>query len=222
MRAMVKTEIGKIVSAILWDTEAIRISSDNPFKLTSGNMSPIYIDCRVPISYPLARNIITTFAWYIYEELSIKADYVAGGETAGIPYAAWLANMINKPFVYIRQKPKGYGTGAWIEGTIKSGASVLLYEDLITDGKSKLNFIQGIRTAECYIENCLVICDRQQGGQEILEREGVKLHSMTNISEALEFGRINEYINREQSKSIQEYLVDPEKWHLVRGYEYKG
>ena len=138
---MIRSDIIRIVSTILWDVKAIKVSIQNPFKLASGNMSPIYIDCRIPISHISARNMVTTCALWLYEYHELAADYIAGGESAGIPYAAWLADRLGKPFIYVRKQAKGYGAKAQIEGDIAPGKSVLLYEDLITDGKSKLSFV---------------------------------------------------------------------------------
>jgi len=201
-----KKEVSKIISTLLWETKAIKVSKDKPFKMTSGKCSPIYIDLRVLISYPLVREIITTFAYWTYETEKLCADYIAGGETAGIPYGAWLADKLKKPFIYVRKKPKGHGLTSQVEGKIEPDKLILLYEDLITDGKSKLNFIAGIRKAKCKVKDCLVIFDRQEGGKERLLKEGVNLHSLTTMDECLEVGLKNQCLSKEEFDFIKVYL----------------
>jgi len=201
-----RKEVSKIISTLLWDNEAIKISKDEPFKMTSGKSSPIYIDLRALISNTLAREIITTFACWIYETEKLCADWIAGGETAGIPYAAWLADKLRKPFIYVRKEPKGHGLTSQVEGKIEPGKLILLCEDLVTDGKSKLNFISGIRKAKCDVKDCLVIFDRQEGGKETLLKEGVNLHSLTTMDECLEIGLKNGYLSKEKFDFVKEHL----------------
>lgn len=216
-----KEEMKKIASMILWEAKAIQISEKEPFTLTSGNMSPIYIDCRRLISFPVYRDIVTAFASWFYVNEKINTDYIAGGESAGIPYGALLADKLGLPFIYIRKKPKGHGTTAQIEGHIESAKTVLLYEDLITDGKSKVNFINGVKRAECRVEACLVLFDRLQGGKEMLLRENVTLHSMTDLDTALKIGTETGALTKEELSSVYEYLNNPKRWHEARGYTYK-
>ena len=125
---------------LLLDIKSITIKPKNPFKLTSGRLSPIYVDCRKIISFVKIREqIIKMGISLIKKNISLKKiDYIAGGETAGIPYAAWIAEKLKKPMIYIRKKPKGFGKLSQIEGYFKKKSRVLLIEDLSTDGKSKL------------------------------------------------------------------------------------
>src|SRR5258707_9159213 len=135
---------------VLPETEAIHCRPDNPYIFTSGRASPIYIDCRKIISYPEARAKIMQHALKSIERKIgwSKIDVVAGGETAGIPFSAFIAQTAKKPMIYVRKQPKGFGRGAQIEGEFKPGQRVLLVEDLATDGGSKVNFIEALRKAE--------------------------------------------------------------------------
>jgi len=214
-------EISKITACLLWEVGAIKVSDVEPFRLTSGNMSPVYIDCRKLISYPVARDLVTSFAFWTYDKEKLQADYVAGGETAGIPYASWLAAKLNRPFVYVRKEPKGHGTGAQIEGDLIPGSMVLLYEDLITDGRSKLSFVEGIRRAECTVKDCLVVFDRLQGGTEELAVQGVRLYALTDMQVTLCAGVEEGYATKEDFESIAQYLEDPKLWHVRRGFEFR-
>src|SRR5207249_3534335 len=104
--------------------------------------SPVYIDCRKLISFPRLRRTLTDFAAStILRDIGFESiDTVAGGETAGIPYAAWISDALMLPMQYIRKKPKGFGRNAQIEGYLEEGSRTLLVEDLTTDGRSKVNF----------------------------------------------------------------------------------
>jgi orotate phosphoribosyltransferase len=217
-----KEEIQDVVSALLWETSAVKVSVEEPFTIASGNRSPIYVDCRVLISYPWARGLVTACAQWLVEAQGLEADYLAGGETAGIPYGAWLAERLGKPFVYVRKEPKGHGLGAQIEGALPAGKRVLLCEDLVTDGKSKLTFIEGIRGAECEVTDCIVVFDRQQGGAEVLRETGVTLHGLSNLERLLDLGARSGRLSREDLASIQTYLADPETWHTERGYPFRA
>jgi orotate phosphoribosyltransferase len=200
-----RKDISEIIAKFFWETGSIKVSVDPPFEMTSGKLSPFYIDCRILISYPFERDVITDYAHWIYEENQLASDCIAGGETAGIPFAAWLAERMKKPYIYVRKKPKGHGLTSQIEGHVEKNSTILLYEDLITDGKSKLNFLTGIKNAGCRVEDCLVIFDRQEGGAEALKQEGVRLLSLIDMDDCLEVGLKNNFITSKEMDIISEY-----------------
>ena len=133
---------------LLTDIKSVIIRPKNPFKLTSGRLSPVYVDCRKIISHLKVRRLIIKMGVsLIKKNINLKKiDYIAGGETAGIPYAAWVSEKLNKPMIYIRKKPKVFGKLSQIEGEIKKKSKVLLVEDLYTDGQSKINFCNAIES----------------------------------------------------------------------------
>ena len=139
---------------LLLSIGAVHFCPDDPFTLASGKPSPVYVDCRKIISFPDARSEIVGMMVSMVieaEERSFPISNIAGGETAGIPFAALVADRMGLPMTYVRKKPKGYGRNARIEGAMASGDNVLLVEDLATDGGSKLKFADAIREtgAEC-------------------------------------------------------------------------
>ena len=216
-----KHEMKRIVANLYWITEgAVGINNEEPYTLTSGNKSPIYLDSRVLISSRVAMSLITAFAHAIVDELPI--DVIAGGESAGIPYAEALAEKTNKPLIYVRKQLKSYGSRSQIEGILKQRQRVLLVEDLITDGGSKLDFITEIRNAGGIVEYCLVVFDRLQGGGERLNKVGVELLALTDIDVLLTLGLEEGYISQEDYNSIRAYLKDPRDWHQERGFIYYG
>jgi len=196
----------KMIAKSLWETGSIKVSVDNPIKMTSGKLSPFYIDCRLLISYPLLRNTITAYAQWMLTGKKVAVDCIAGGETAGIPFAAWLAEKMDLPFIYVRKKPKGHGLTAQVEGKLDPGQSVLLYEDLITDGLSKINFIQGIRNAGGRVDHCLVVLDRLEGGEKKLAQENVRLHAVLTMDQCFEVGLKRNYLSENDMAVIRSYL----------------
>lgn len=217
-----KETLETIISTFLWDSQAVQVSVDTPFRLASGNMSPIYIDCRRLISNPSAYDLITSAAYWVCQSQAIRVEYIAGGESGGIPFAAWLAQRLSKPMVYVRKKAKGHGTASRVEGVLKVGSCVLLYDDLVTDGGSKLSFIEAIRQEGGEIGECLVVFDRQQGGSRKLLDNGVRLFSLCNLDVVLRLGHEQHYIDSDTLKSVASYLEDPRVWHVAHGYEFHG
>lgn len=216
-----KNLIKNIVARVLWETQAVKISVDKPFLLVSGNYSPIYINCRGLISNPVAIDLISAFIHWWCVNHNIDVDIIAGGETAGIPFAAFVAQRLSKPMVYVRKKPKGHGMGSSVEGSVDKGQRVLLIEDLITDGGSKEGFILGLRDAGATVEHCIVVFDRQQGGEDFLKELGVNLHALCTMDVVLKSIIESGSISEDQEKEIQQYLIDQESWHKKRGLEYK-
>ena len=132
----------------LLDIKAVNFRPEEPYMFTAGWASPVYIDCRWIISFTDARRRIIEMGVDMLEKNGAMdgVDKVAGGETAGIPYAAWIAEATSTPMLYVRKKPKGFGLDAQIEGNLIEGDKVLLVEDLATDGGSKINFVNALRT----------------------------------------------------------------------------
>ena len=213
--------IKKIVATLLWETQAVKISVDKPFQLASCNFSPIYINCRSLISHPVAMDLICAAIHWCYVYKKLKADVIAGGETAGIPFAAYVAQRLSKPMVYVRKQPKGYGLGSSVEGSLAEGQRVFLVEDLITDGGSKEAFILGLRNAGAVVEHCLAVFDREQGGKAFLSNMGVTLHGLCNLKLAIEVGVKSQKISETSKQEVDNYLRDQKEWHAMRGLEWK-
>ena len=141
----------------LWELGAVRVRPDEPFRLASGNSSPIYVNCRRVISEPGFMQLFSAAATAICGRRGVAVDAVAGGETAGIPFAAYLARALARPMVYVRKKAKGHGLAARVEGHLEEGSRVLLVEDLITDGGSKLGFLDALAAAGGEVSDALVL-----------------------------------------------------------------
>jgi orotate phosphoribosyltransferase len=212
---------GPIVARILLEIAAVHFRPNDPFTLTSGRMSPVYIDCRKIISFPRARRKVIDLAAEVVErEIGFESlDAVAGGETAGIPYAAWLSDKLSLPMLYIRKKPKGFGRGAQIEGDMPVGCRTLLVEDLATDGGSKVNFINAIRAADGKVAHALVVFHYGIFPQstKTLADLGVKLHGLATWWDVLEAARETGRIDADEQRKVRAFLDDPEGWSTQHG-----
>src|SRR5262245_48995643 len=206
---------------LLLEIEAIHCRPDNPYIFTSGRASPVYIDCRKLISFPEARARIMAHALKLIDkEIGWnRIDVVAGGETAGIPFAAFLAALAKKSMVYVRKQPKGFGRMAQIEGDLKPGKRVLLVEDLATDGGSKLVFIEALKRAEAKVTDCFVIFHYGIFPQsvETLAVAGVKLHALAPWWDALEAAQKGKYLDERGLHETHAFLEAPEQWSANHG-----
>ena len=154
--------VAELVAKMLWEIKAVHFNAETPYKFASGMASPVYIDCRKLLSYPRIRSAVMDFAaGAIMREAGFeKFDCVAGGETAGIPFAAYLSERLNLPMIYVRKAPKGHGRNAQIEGHMPEGARVLVIEDLTTAGGSMFTFIDAIRVAGGVVDHGIALFAR--------------------------------------------------------------
>ena len=214
-------ETGRTTARILLEIEAVHFRPDDPFILTSGRASPVYIDCRKIISFPRARRKVIDMAVETIERaIGFEAlDAVAGGETAGIPYAAWIAERLGLPMLYVRKKPKGFGRGAQIEGAMPEGCRTLLVEDLATDGGSKLNFIRAIRDGGGRIAHALVVFHYGIFPQSVesLAAEGVRLHGLATWWDVLAAAEETGALDAKGLSQVRAFLENPEGWSAAHG-----
>jgi len=205
----------------LLDIKAVNFRPDDPYKLTAGWASPVYIDCRWVISFTEARRRIIELGARMLDERGVwsSCDMVAGGETAGIPYAAWLSEATSKPMLYVRKKPKGFGRDAQIEGNLPDGAKVLLVEDLATDGGSKINFVNALRQASAEVTDIFVVFfyGAFPGAEETLGEAGVTLHHLATWADVLKVAEEGKYFDEAAIEGVREFLADPVRWSSQRG-----
>jgi orotate phosphoribosyltransferase len=204
-------------SEILLSIDAVGCNLEKPFKLTSGWASPVYVDCRKVISFvPERREILRLMA----DAVSGAAfDVVAGGETAGISYGAWVAELLSLPYVYVRKKPKEVGKTQQIEGEVKAGQRALLVEDLATDGASKVNFLNALRSAGAVCGHSVVVFYYGifPRAPEIIRGAGITLHAMTTWRHVIDAAEATGYFKPDQVRGIREFLESPEAWSKAHG-----
>ena len=219
-RTQSESDAAETTARILLETEAVLFRPDDPFTFTSGRLSPVYIDCRRLISFPRARRkLMDMGAELIERRVGCESlDAIAGGETAGIPFAAWIADRLSLPMLYVRKQAKGFGRNAQIEGELKDDARVLLVEDLASEGTSKLNFVRAIRQAGGEIAHTFVIFNYGIFPQidTSLAAEGISLHALATwwdvAATAEKLGRFE----AGQYDKIRSFLEDPETWSTAR------
>src|SRR5712691_5801784 len=219
-RSPSESDAAEITARILLETESVLFRPEDPFTFTSGLHSPVYIDCRRLISFPRARKKLMDLAAALIERQTgfESLDAVAGGETAGIPFAAWIADRLSLPMLYVRKQLKGFGRNAQIEGELKEGARVLLVEDLASEGTSKLNFVRAIRQAGGRIDDAFVIFNYGIFPQiDIsLAAEGITLLALATwwdvAATAERLGRFGPG----QYAAIESFLKNPEAWSKTR------
>ncbi len=211
--------IARLTAEALWDIQAVHFRPEDPFILASGLPSPTYIDCRKLISYPRIRATLMDFlTCTVMRNAGMEAfDNIAGGETAGIPFAALVAERMALPMTYVRKKPKGYGRGARIEGEMSEGQRVLLVEDLTTDGGSKLSFVDAIRETGATCGHTAVIFSYGifPETEKTLGDHGVALHSLCTWHDVLAVAKDRALFPADQLAKVEDFLTDPRAWQAA-------
>ena len=179
--------MSEIIAEKLIDIGSVKFSFENHFTLTSGLKSPVYVDCRKIISFIDERELIMNEAVNYFKTNNIQFDLVAGGETAGIPYAAFISEKIKKPMIYVRKKPKGFGQNQQIEGHFEEKEKAILIEDLATDGGSKAVFVEAMRRSGLIVNDIFVIFyyDIFNLEDSILSKLDVNIHSLCTWKEII-------------------------------------
>ena len=213
--------MAELTAKMLLEVEAVRFMEDKPFIFTSGRASPVYTDCRRLISFPRVRQTLIDFGVStVQREAGFEQfDAVAGGETAGIPFAALVADRLQLPMQYVRKKSKGFGRNAQIEGQVIEGERVLLVEDLATDGKSKANFIKAIRDAGAKCDHCFVLFfyDIYPQSKKILGDLGITMHALTTWRDVLAAARQSSKFDAKMLAEVENFINDPAGWSKAHG-----
>ncbi|MGR3610621.1 MAG: orotate phosphoribosyltransferase [Sulfitobacter sp.] len=215
-----KTEMARLTARMLLEIKAVHFNAEDPFTLASGLPSPTYIDCRKLISYPRIRATLMDFLTVtVMRDAGFEAfDNVAGGETAGIPFAAMIAEWMALPMTYVRKKPKGYGRNARIEGEMTPGQRVLLVEDLTTDGGSKISFVDAIREtgASCAHTAVIFYYGIFPQTEKTLGDHGVSLHSLCTWWDVLAEAKAQAAFDAATLAEVETFLNAPRDWQDAR------
>jgi len=215
-----REEIAGLTARMLLEIGAVDFNPAKPFILASGLPSPTYVDCRKLISHPRIRSVVMDFmAATVMRDAGFEAfDNIAGGETAGIPFAALVAERLALPMSYVRKKPKGYGRNARIEGEMREGQRVLLVEDLTTDGGSKLSFVDAIRETGAVCADTAVIFyyDIFPETKKRLADHGVTLHHLCTWWDVLAEAKSQAAFDSATLDEVETFLNDPRAWQAAR------
>lgn len=211
-----REEIARLSAKMLLEVGAVHFNSREPFTHSSGKKAPTYVDCRKLISFPRIRSTLMDFlVCTIMRNVGFETfENVAGGETAGIPFAAFVAERMALPMTYVRKNPKGYGRNARIEGAMTEGQEVLLVEDMTTDGGSKLSFVDAIREtgAACGHTAVVFYYDIFPDTVPRLREHGVELHYLCTWWDVLAEARAQQSFDAETLDAVEAFLKDPNAW----------
>lgn len=214
-----REEIARLSARMLLEIKAVDFNTKKLFTYASGLKGPTYVDCRRIISFPRVRATLMDFmAATVMRDAGFEAfDNVAGGETAGIPFAAMVAERLGLPMTYVRKKPKGYGRNARIEGVMTEGQRVLLVEDLTTDGGSKLSFVDAIRDtgASCAHTAVIFYYGIFPETTQRLADHGVALHHLCTWWDVLAEARSQAAFDDKTLAEVEVFLTDPRAWQAA-------
>ena len=204
------------VAEKLIDIESVQFSFNKHFTLTSGLKSPVYVDCRKIISFINERDFIMNEAINYINKNTLEFDIVAGGETAGIPYAAIISEKTRKPMLYIRKKPKGFGKNQQIEGEFNENQKAILIEDLATDGGSKVIFVEAMRKAGLVVKDIFVIFyyDIFNFEESIFSKLNVNIHSLCTWKEIISVMEKRNLFSQTDIANLKEFLSRPDEWRV--------
>jgi orotate phosphoribosyltransferase len=195
------------VAQTLLAINAVKLSPQNPFTWASGILSPIYCDNRIVLSHPSARDIIKNA--FIEKSQQFDFELIAGVATAGIPHGALLADVLNKPFIYVRDKAKGHGRQNQIEGEAKVGQKILVIEDLISTGGSSIKAVQALKEFGCEVVGTLAIFTYGfQAATDIFQAENVALATLSNYDILIEEALKSNYISAADMELLKKWRSD--------------
>jgi orotate phosphoribosyltransferase len=216
-----KALMAELTARMLLEVNAVHFRADEPYRFTSGLASPVYIDCRKLISYPRIRTTLMDFAAsLILRDIGFETlDAIAGGETAGIPFAAWIADRLAMPMQYVRKRAKGFGRGAQIEGDFKEGSRILLVEDLATDGRSKIRFCEALRSAGLQVNHAFVIFhyDIFPETKKLLANMDISMHALVTWWDVIKIAQEQHFLDAHTVKEVEAFLHAPNEWSAAHG-----
>ena len=211
-----RNEIARLTAQMLLEIKAVHFNATEPFILASGKPSPTYIDCRKLISFPRIRSTLMDYLTItVMRDAGLESfENIAGGETAGIPFAALVAERMALPMTYVRKKAKGYGKNARIEGVMSKGQQVLLVEDLTTDGGSKISFVNAIREtgATCAHTAVIFYYGIFPETEKTLGQHGIKLHYLCTWWDILAEAKKQKIFDEHTLFEVNSFLDSPEAW----------
>lgn len=191
------------VADILLRIKAVSLNTTHPFRYTSGLLSPIYCDNRVLISHVEEREVILDAFLETIEKNALSFDVVAGTATAGIPHAAWIADHLKKPMVYVRSSSKAHGKKTQVEGCISAGQTALVIEDLISTGQSAIQCANALREMGAIVQSCMAIFTYDlDTAQHAFLQSKVKPFVLTNLACLL-------------AQAVKQHLLSPQEAALI-------
>lgn len=214
-------QIAALTARMILEAGAVRYSAAQPFFLSSGWASPVYIDVGRLISFPRIRaSLMDLAAQTVLARVGFEQfDTVAGVEASGITYSAWIAERLSLPLLYVRRKPLGFGREAPIEGALAPGRRVLLVDDVTTDGRTKIARVRALRAIDARADHVLVMFfyDVFPETVRLLSEERISLHYLASWKHVLDAARAGGYFDGAAADEVQRFLAAPARWSLEHG-----
>ncbi len=206
-------DTAKKTAELLLQINAIKLKPENPFSWASGWKSPIYCDNRIILSYPLIRNYVRETMARQIESLYGKPDVIAGVATGAIGIGILVAEALNLPFIYVRPEPKSHGRKNQIEGSLQSGQTVVVIEDLISTGKSSLNAVEALKKEGANVKGMLAIFTYNfDVANENFSKAKLSLHTLSDYQNLIQQASETNYIKEEQLQTLLQWRSNPEQW----------
>jgi orotate phosphoribosyltransferase len=203
----------EIVAESLLKINAVTLSPNKPFTWASGMKAPIYTDNRITISYPAVRKAIYTGLAQLIRDHFPEAEVVAGTATAGIPHAAWVAQQLKLPLIYVRKQPKDHGRGKMIEGILEPDQQVVVVDDLISTGGSVLKAVKAVREAGGNVVGVVSIFTYQLPAADTnFGAAGIKYYSVTNYTELINLAMKQHQISSADLEVLKQWRDSPLLW----------
>lgn len=205
--------LDKTIAHYLLDIQAVRLSPDKPFVWVSGWLSPIYCDTRRILSNVRIRNVVCDALCQLIKENYEDVEVVAGVATGAIGMAMLVADRLQKPFIYVRPKPKDHGTGSQIEGDLPENAKVVVVEDLISTGGSALKVLSSLYKAGAQVLGMVAIFSYNfDVARRNFENANCELHTLSNYNALLEVALETHYISQQKLEALKVWRLMPNKW----------
>lgn len=205
--------LAETVASDLLEIGAVTLSPKKPFIWASGLKSPIYCDNRLTISYPEIRTRIAKGIAGIIREKYPDTEVIAGTATAGIPHAAWIANKLNLPLIYVRTKPKDHGTGQQIEGRLIKGQKTILIDDLISTGGSVIQAVNAAKNEGADVLGVIGIFSYELAASTTNFAEiKTPFETLTNYSTLIKVAKEQEKINSDEKLLLDKWRINPSNW----------
>ena len=223
MKKVYKSEsdynISKKVAKILIDVGCVIFRPRQPFKFDSGILSPVYVDNRLLISSPRERKIVIKYLVDKVRKIGIP-DVVAGVATAGITHAAWIAQELNIPMVYVRAEPKSHGRKNQVEGTIKRGQKVIIVEDMISTAGSSIRVLEALKKLGAKATDEVAIYTHDlKAAEKNFQKAKIKFHPLTDLEEVTNAAVSKGFLKEDQVRVILDWTKDPQNWGKKMGFE---
>ena len=210
---IIDTAFARELAAHLLEINAVILRPNEPFTWASGWNSPIYCDNRLTLQYPeLRKKIATKFAEIISEEFP-DTEVITGTATAGIPHAAWVADMLNKPMAYVRAKAKAYGMGNQIEGGVAKGQPTVIIEDLVSTGGSAISVINALQFVGADVQAIISIFNYGfDKSVENFEKVNVPVYNLTDYSTLVDVAVEKGFVTSNDLEHLADWRDHPDTW----------